>query len=45
MSENPPYTTSDAGVPATSHEHSLTVGPDGRSIPVSVPASSKSLSD
>ena len=24
-----PYTTTDAGVPATSDEHSLTVGPDG----------------
>ena len=29
MSTNPPYTTSDAGIPATSDEHSLTVGPDG----------------
>ena len=24
-----PHTTSDAGIPATSDEHSLTVGPDG----------------
>ena len=29
MSDTPPYTTSDAGIPATSDEHSLTVGPDG----------------
>lgn len=29
MSEQRPYTTTDAGVPATSDEHSLTVGPDG----------------
>ena len=29
MSGTPPYTTSDAGIPATSDEHSLTVGPDG----------------
>ncbi len=26
---NRPYTTTDAGIPATSDEHSLTVGPDG----------------
>jgi catalase len=29
MSENRPYTTTDAGIPAASDEHSLTVGPDG----------------
>ena len=29
MSNSPRYTTSDAGIPATSDEHSLTVGPDG----------------
>jgi catalase len=29
MNENRPYTTSDAGIPATSDEHSLTVGSDG----------------
>jgi catalase len=29
MSETPPRTTTDAGIPATSDEHSLTVGPDG----------------
>jgi catalase len=30
MTTNPgPYTTTDAGIPATSDEHSLTVGPDG----------------
>jgi catalase len=27
--EKPPFTTTDAGIPATSDEHSLTVGPDG----------------
>ena len=27
--DTPDYTTSDAGIPATSDEHSLTVGPDG----------------
>src|ERR1700728_2409113 len=27
--DNRPYTTTDAGIPATSDEHSLTVGPDG----------------
>ena len=29
MTDSPPYTTSDAGIPAASDEHSLTVGPDG----------------
>jgi catalase len=30
MSEQqPPRTTTDAGIPAGSDEHSLTVGPDG----------------
>ena len=29
MSDTRPYTTTDAGIPATSDEHSLTVGPDG----------------
>src|SRR5580692_10690865 len=29
MSDTPAYTTSDAGIPATSDEHSHTVGPDG----------------
>ena len=30
MTTNPGrYTTTDAGIPATSDEHSLTVGPDG----------------
>jgi catalase len=29
MSEKPPYTTTDAGIPVASDEFSLTVGPDG----------------
>ena len=29
MSDRPPHTTSDAGIPAASDEHSLPVGPDG----------------
>ena len=29
MSEHPPHTTTDAGIPAPSDEHSLTAGPDG----------------
>jgi len=29
MSEKPPYTTTDAGIPAPSDEHSLTTGPNG----------------
>jgi catalase len=29
MSDTPPRTTTDAGIPAGSDEHSLTVGPDG----------------
>jgi catalase len=29
MTDTTPYSTSDAGIPATSDEHSLTVGPDG----------------
>lgn len=28
----PPRTTTDAGIPAGSHEHSLTVGPDGQGM-------------
>ena len=29
MSETPPHTTTEAGIPAPSDEHSLTAGPDG----------------
>src|SRR6202165_5556441 len=29
MSDKPPKTTTDAGIPASSDEHSLTIGPDG----------------
>ena len=29
MSDEFPTTTTDAGIPAASDEHSLTVGPDG----------------
>ncbi|MGO2240124.1 MAG: catalase, partial [Halomonas sp.] len=28
-SDNPKHTTTDAGIPVSSEEHSLSVGPDG----------------